>query len=178
MQCSRLSDPHTTTHFCLILPGIPEGGYDHWTCFTDEEVRVTPVVCAWPTLQAGAEQMWWQLLMVLICIPLGAGQVKERHMFLNIWRACPVKYLFMSRACFSLGLSACLFISELNFRFWRRAFVSKMLHYRLPVCSLRFHFFKLSFDEQKCLILMSDVSLISFVVLWFCFSHLFYLFWN
>lgn len=29
---------------------------------------MTPVMCAWPVLPAGAEQMWWHLFLVLICI--------------------------------------------------------------------------------------------------------------
>lgn len=131
---------------------------------------MTPVVCAWPALQPGAEQMWWHLLVVLICTPLVAGQVKDPHVFEH-----PESLSYevpLHVACLFFPWAVCVFIYlfELNPRFWRRAFVSEMLHYLLPACSLRFHFFKLSFDEQKCLISMSNVSLISFVVLWFCFS--------
>lgn len=66
----------TLRHFCLIFPGIPEGGYNHRTCFTDEEGESdTSGVCLTHP-EAGAEQMWY-LLVVLICIPRVAGQVKE-----------------------------------------------------------------------------------------------------
>lgn len=104
---------------------------------------MTPVVCAWLILQAGAEQMWWHLLMALICISLVASQVEQLSTCpSHIWSASPVKYPFMPRAWFSLGLSACLYfyLFELNPRFWRRAFVSQMLYYLLLVFGLPFHF--------------------------------------
>lgn len=38
---------------------------------------MTPVMCAWPVLPAGAEQMWWHLFLMLICISLVFSQVEQ-----------------------------------------------------------------------------------------------------
>lgn len=38
---------------------------------------MTPVMCAWPVLPAGAEQVWWHLFLVLICISLVFSQVER-----------------------------------------------------------------------------------------------------
>lgn len=104
-------------------------------------VRVTPVVRVRPIPQAGAEQMWWHLFLVLICIPLAASQVEQLSTRSpSIWSSSPVKCPLTSHASFSRGLSACLFfISSKILDSGGRTFVSKILHYLLPVCSLPFH---------------------------------------
>lgn len=76
---------------------------------------MTPVMRAWPIVPAGAEQMWWHLFVVLICISLVFSQVERLSTCSwNIWRSSSVKCPFTSHACFPLGLSACFFFISLS----------------------------------------------------------------
>lgn len=142
-------------HFCPILPGTPEGGYDHQPVSQMRRVRVTPVVCAWLVLQAVLNRCGSISSGANLHFPGGRSGGAALHMFLEHLEclSCEVP---LHVACLFFPWAACVFIFclfELNPRFWRRAFVLRCytIFSQSAACLC---IFSLSFDEQKCLILM------------------------